>query len=511
MKVLNCKQTRALEQSAVDEGTEYLKLMENAGTAVARYMHKKYTLAEKRVVILCGKGNNGGDGYVVARHLSELGAIVTAILVEGSPATEIAKQMLNEIRYTNIKAIHFQNSPELIKPTLASADFIIDAIYGIGFHGSVPEELLPVFHAVESSKAIVVAIDMPSGAQCDTGAVEGVCIHADDTVTFSTLKTGHLLQPAKSYCGQIIVVSVGISAHLISDQKSNLEVTELEMVKRLFQPRNSESNKGDYGRLFCLCGSDGMAGAAVMSAKSAIRCGTGLVDIVLPRPIYAIVSSQLAEPVFTVLDRTSSGELLPQCKSQLKKVFHRSSACLVGCGLGTEPTAENLIYKTISTSPVPLIIDADGINAIAANIDILKTATAPIILTPHPGEMARLLNTTVADVQAHRLEYASNFAVKYQVIVVLKGSGTVIASPNGKLYVNPTGNAGMAKGGSGDVLAGMIAAFVAQSVEPYFAAICGVYLHGLAGDRCAKQLSQRAMLPTDMIDELPRLFLEFER
>ncbi|HEX3037756.1 MAG TPA: NAD(P)H-hydrate dehydratase [Oscillospiraceae bacterium] len=510
MKVLDCKQIRALEQSAVDEGADYLQLMENAGTAVVRYMRKKYVLTEKRVVVLCGKGNNGGDGYVAARHLSELGASVTVILTEGLPATELAKHMFDEIHYTKVKVIHFQNSPELIKPTLASADFIIDAIYGIGFHGSVPETILPIFQAVENSKATVIAADMPSGAQCDTGVVEGACIHADDTVTFSTLKIGQLLQPAKSYCGQITVVSVGISAHLISNQKSNLEVTELETVKQMFHPRNPESNKGDYGRLLCICGSDGMAGAAVMSAKAAIRCGTGLVNIALPRSIYSIVSSQLAEPVFTVLDTTSSGEFLPQCKTKLKQVFNRSTACLIGCGIGTEQTAENLVYKTISRSSIPLIIDADGINAIAANIDVLKTAKAPIILTPHPGEMARLLNTTAADVQAHRFEYASKFAAEYQVIVVLKGSGTVIALPNGRLYVNPTGNAGMAKGGSGDVLAGMIAAFTAQSVEPYFAAICGVYLHGLVGDNCAQQFSQRAMLPTDMINELPKLFLEFE-
>ncbi len=511
MKVLNCSQTRALEQSAVDEGIEYLQLMENAGTAVVRSMRKNYSLADKRVTVLCGKGNNGGDGFVIARHLSELGAVVTVVLVEGLPTTEIAKQMLSELRFTSVKIIRFDNSPEQAKPVLASSEFIVDAIYGIGFHGSVPQAMLPVFQAVENSKAVIIAVDIPSGAQCDTGAVEGACIRANDTVTFSTLKTGHLLQPAKSYCGHVSVVSAGIPAYLISRQNSNLEVTELELVKQLFKPRNPESNKGDYGRLLCFCGSDGMAGAAVMSGRAAIRCGTGLVYLAVPRPIYPIVASQLAESVFVILDTTSSGELLPESKIHYKQVFNQSSACLMGCGLGTEPNAESMVYKTISRSAIPLIIDADGINAVAANIDILKTAKVPLILTPHPGEMARLLNTTVADVQAHRLEYAKNFAADYQAIVVLKGAGTVVASPTGQVYVNPTGNAGMAKGGSGDVLAGMIAAFTAQGAEPFFAAVCGAYLHGLAGDRCAKRLSQRAMLPTDIIDELPGLFLEFEQ
>lgn len=511
MKVLNCKQTRALEQSAVDEGTEYLQLMENAGTAAVRCMRKKYELTGKRVVVLCGKGNNGGDGFVAARHLSEFGANVAVALVESLPVTEIAKNMFTELRFTNVKTVHFYDSPELIKSMLASADYIIDAIYGIGFHGCVPDTMIPIFSAAENSHASVIAIDIPSGAQCDTGAVEGTCIHADDTVTFTTLKPGHLLQPAKSYCGQVAVVSVGIAACLVSSQKSNLETTEFEMVKQLFQPRNPESSKGDYGRLLCICGSEGMAGAAIMSAKAATRCGAGLVQIALPKSIYTIAASQLAEPIFTLLDYLPSGELQMQSKTLLMQALQRSSACLIGCGLGTAPATADLVYEFDSTSTVPLIIDADGINAVAANIDILKTAKAPIILTPHPGEMARLLNTTIADIQAHRFLYAGSFAEKYRLTVVLKGSGTVIAAPNGNLYVNPTGNAGMAKGGSGDVLAGMISAFTAQSVEPTFAAICGAYLHGMAGDYCAKQLSQRAMLPTDMIDELPRLFLEFER
>lgn len=248
-----------------------------------------------------------------------------------------------------------------------------------------------------------------------------------------------------------------------------------------------------------------------MAAKAAARCGAGLVDIALPKSIYPIVSSQIAEPIYTLLDYDASGLILPDSKTALIHALQSSSACLIGCGLGMSPGIADLVYEMITKSEVPLILDADGINAVAANIDILKTAKVPVILTPHPGEMSRLLHTTAADVQKHRLEYAGNFAKQYGVVLVLKGSGTIIAAPDGRLYVNPTGNAGMAKGGSGDVLAGMIASFAAQSVEPLFAAVCGVYLHGLAGDRCADKLSQRAMLPTDMIQELPRLFLEFEQ
>jgi len=282
-------------------------------------------------------------------------------------------------------------------------------------------------------------------------------------------------------------------------------------VKAMLKPRNPQSNKGDYGKLLCLCGSEGMAGAAIMSAKSALRCGVGIVNVALPIPIYPIVASQVAESVFTLLDYFLSGEISPKSRADLLKAFSAASACLIGCGLGNNSITSNIVCDLIPNSKIPLIIDADGINIIAGNINILKEVRVPVILTPHPGEMARLLNTTVEDVQQHRLAYAKRFAQQYNVILVLKGAGTLIAEPNGTVHLNTTGNAGMAKAGSGDVLAGMIASFVAQGIEPAVAAAGAVYLHGEAGDRCAAELSKCAMLPTDLINMLPRLFLEMER
>ena len=285
----------------------------------------------------------------------------------------------------------------------------------------------------------------------------------------------------------------------------------LRMLQSMLRPRDAESNKGDYGRLLCVCGSEGMAGAAVMSVGAALRCGAGIVEEALPRSIYAVVASRLIEAVYTLLDPVPDGSLPPPEEEKLLASLARSSACLVGCGLGRSPAARSEVFGVIRRSTVPMVVDADGINLVAEHIDVLREAKAPLILTPHPGEMGRLLGTGAAEVQSRREECARGFAKEHNVILVLKGAGTLVASPEGRLYRNTTGNPGMARGGSGDVLAGMIASFLAQGIGAFEAAAGAVYLHGLAGDRCAARLSQYGMLPTDMIGALPDLFREIGR
>ena len=285
----------------------------------------------------------------------------------------------------------------------------------------------------------------------------------------------------------------------------------LRMLQSMLRPRDAGSNKGDYGRLLCVCGSEGMAGAAVMSAGAALRCGAGIVEAALPCSIYPIVAVRLTEAVYTLLDSASDGSLPRQEEEKLFAALARASACLVGCGLGKSPAARSEVLGVIRNSAVPVVVDADGINLVSEHIDALKEAKAPLILTPHPGEMGRLLGTDAADVQSRREECARVFAEKHRVILVLKGAGTLVASPDGRLYRNATGNPGMARGGSGDVLAGMIGSFLAQGIGPFEAAAGAVYLHGLAGDRCASRLSQYGMLPTDLIGVLPELFHEIGR
>lgn len=307
------------------------------------------------------------------------------------------------------------------------------------------------------------------------------------------------------------------AATVVGWKKSPPGLTEMsvpegeKILLKMLPPRDPESNKGDYGRLLCVCGSEGMAGAAAMSTLAALRCGAGIVETALPRSIYPIVAALAPEAVFTLLRESPEGEMTECSGSALASALSRASACLVGCGLGKSRLSRSAVSLMLRRAEVPLVLDADGINLVSEHIDELKTARAPLILTPHPGEMARLLKTTAAEVQKNREQCAESFAREYGVILVLKGAGTLVVSPEGKLYRNTTGNAGMAKGGSGDVLAGMIASFAAQGIPPFQAAAGAVYLHGLAGDLCAAQLSQSAMLPTDLIAKLPELFLKFGR
>ena len=511
MKVLNAEQSRHLEQAAVNAGMDFLQMMENAGSSAARFIRKKYDVSQKRAVVICGKGNNGGDGFVVARKLSEAGAQVIVILAEGPAQTENAKAMFYQLRNLPVKVVTYFENETMVPSMLASCDIVVDALYGIGFHGAVREEYYPLFEAVRQSPAVVISIDLPSGAICDTGEVGGACIQANYTVSFSTLKNAHLMQPAKLFCGQVVVVPIGIPGSLISSEQGSIEVTEPDYAHQLLPLRNPEGHKGTYGRLLSICGSVGMAGAAMMSAKAALRCGVGLLDLALPRPIYDLVASNLWEPVYTPMDYLQSGDLAPASRDALLDSLKKADAVLLGCGLGTAKGTANMVLNIISRSIVPMVIDADGINIVAENIDVLKSAQAPVILTPHPGEMARLMHTTVEDVQQHRLQYASSFAQEHRVIVVLKGAGTMIAGPSGRLYQTITGNAGLARGGSGDVLAGMIASFLAQGNEAFLSAAGSVFFHGAAGDLCADRMTQYAMLPTDMIEALPKVFLSKEQ
>ena len=304
------------------------------------------------------------------------------------------------------------------------------------------------------------------------------------------------------------------SAVVIREEETSAPLPDsegLRTLRSMLKPRVSDSNKGDYGRLLCVCGSEGMAGAAAMSVSAALRCGAGIVEAALPQSIYPIVASRLAEPVFTLLRPQPDGSACPEDGQALSQALRRASAVLIGCGLGKSSAARSELEQVLTESAAPVVLDADGINIAAEHIDVLRKRKASLILTPHPGEMARLRKTSPGDIQAHREETALRFAQEHRVVLVLKGAGTLVASPDGRLYRNETGNPGMAKGGSGDVLAGMIASFAAQGIAPYQAAVGAVYLHGLAGDRCSAKYSQSAMLPTDLIGMLPELFREIGR
>ena len=514
MKVLTCEQMRAVEQAAVDSGMDYLRLMENAGSAAARLIRSRYPMAGRTVAVLCGRGNNGGDGFVIARKLRDEGAVVSTVLVGGAPSTDEAREMLSRIERAGISLVRLETEPYVAANCVREASLIVDAVYGIGFHGRLPDFLRSLFRTANGSPAPRVAIDVPSGMNADTGAIDEDALRCSLTITFTAMKTGLTVPETAEVCGEIAVADIGIDPSLVEPYGNGHTVIDWPSVRRCFPPRDPESHKGTYGRLLSLCGSEGMLGAAMLSAHAALRCGVGLMVSVLPRSLYPIAASRLPEPVYCLLDQTADGDLSPSARPLLREQAKTASAVLIGCGLGLRPGTRELVEDLLMHADCPIVLDADGINAAAVQLVNWKTVrgdNAPsLVLTPHPGEMARLTGSTVAEIQADRDGAARRLAEQTGATVVLKGRRTVIASPGTTCLVNPTGNPGMATGGSGDVLAGMIASFLAQGMRPRDAAMCGVYLHGLAGDKAAERLSQHAMLPSDLIGELSGLFSNIE-
>lgn len=506
MKVLSVDSMRKLEQAAVAGGLSFLRLMENAGSAAARVIRSNWAMDGRRVTVLCGNGNNGGDGFVIARKLLDEGAAVTVVLMSGAPTTEQAREMLERLKGTAVTLCNLETEPFLAAEAVRSAGMLVDAVFGIGFHGALPDYMRHLFRLARGIAAPVVAVDIPSGLNADTGDTDTDVLPAALTVTFSALKPALIAAACAPYYGRVEVVTIGIDEELV-DRYSHGQITvSYSMVQSHFTPRAADSHKGTYGHLLTVTGSDGMAGAARLCAEAALRCGVGLVTAALPRSIYPIFAAALPEAVCLPLD---SADATAQMAVRVKA--KAATAVVLGCGLGRTPAAEELVWDVLTHGDTPLVLDADGINAVAMHIDRLKTIRRPLVLTPHPAEMARLIGGTVADVQAHRATVARTFAEEYGVTLVLKGHETVIASPHRALLLNPTGNPGMATGGSGDVLSGMLGAFLAQGMEPWAAAMCAVYLHGAAGDRAAEKVSQHAMLPRDIIDALGETFLDLEK
>ena len=511
MKVLTYEQIGSIEKNAAAKGLEYLRMMENAGSAAAKRIVDSYPVSGAKVTVMCGKGNNGGDGFVVARKLHDAGADVTLILTEGLPQTEAAKQMYSRA-YTKVKTILKDTDPKsLLEKVIVAAELVVDAVHGIGFHGVLSEEITGLFEVVNQSRAVRIAIDLPSGIECDSGAVSEGCFIADYTLSFIALKPAHVLSPSQKLCGIVETLSIGIPQDVLDGETAQMYVPDGDFVKAQFTPRETGGNKGTYGRPLLVCGSTGMAGAAKLSALGALRSGAGVVRLAIPSCIYlGALAASLVEPVFALLPSSEDGGISREACPAVEKLAERSTACLIGPGMGKNEDTAALIYGVVQNTNIPLVIDADGINCLCNNINILRTTKAPVIVTPHPGEMARMTGITIEQIQADRVGAARKLAKKVGVIVVLKGEGTVVALPDGTVYINTTGNPGMATGGSGDVLGGMIVALIGQGLSPEMAAVCGVFLHGKAGDRAALRLSQRAMLPTDLVEELSGVFLEIE-
>ncbi len=516
MKVLTTLQMKMAEAAANMNDTSYLRLMENAGAACARAIREEYSISEERpqrITVVCGRGNNGGDGYVIARKFSEIGCPVTIILAGGSPVTELSQEMFSRVEQMPINMITFDINKSSALDALLKSDVIVEAVFGIGLTREVTDIYAELFRYINSSTAHKVSVDVPGGVNSDTGEIMGEAIKADFTIAICAAKPCHVLLPGSKNCGKIKVVNIGITEdeQRVSGDPYCYSIDK-DFVKALLPKRNFISNKGNYGHVLSICGSKSMAGAAVLSAIGAVRSGAGLVTAAFPECAYPAIASKITSPLLLPLDFNEVGTISAESIAEIKKAMSKATSILIGCGLGVNKDTVSVLYDILASSEVPLVVDADGINIISHNINVLKAAKVPVILTPHPGEMSRLTGMTVEQIQSDRIQVATDFAHKHNVIVVLKGANTVVALPNEKsAFVNTTGNPGMAKGGSGDLLAGMIAGFSASGINPADAAILSVYLHGLAGDIAAEKYSMISMSPLDTADCLPFALSETEK
>lgn len=511
MKAISVLQMKKAEKKAVEMGISYLELMENAGIGSTREIVKRYTVLNRSCVILCGNGNNGGDGFVIARKLHEKGANVAIVLCKGKPATQESHTMFETVQKMGLVYMDMEAELSLVLFKLRQADLIIDTVFGTGFHGEITGVLSKVIERANESSANKIAIDIPSGINGDTGKTEGVYFKADTTLALGAYKWAHELLPSAEKCGKTILVDIGIPSEAFLGMDAKVQKITKESLKDMLPKREAESNKGDYGKLLILSGCVEMGGAALMCTQAALRCGAGLVTLATSKSLIATAFPHIMEAVTLPMRETESGQISESNLPDLLKRLQRSTACVIGPGLGNTTSTQLLVTQLLEESETPIILDADGINILSLNNnkEILKKRKCDVILTPHPGEMARLCGKSIEEIQKNREQTAYEFSKEYRVVLVLKGHETLVALPDGSIFQNTTGNPGMARGGSGDVLAGMIGSFAAQGIPLYQAAVLGVYLHGLAGDLCAEKYTEYGMTARDLIGMIPEAFQAF--
>ncbi|HUJ19476.1 MAG TPA: NAD(P)H-hydrate dehydratase [Nitrospirota bacterium] len=506
MTIVTAQQMKNIDRRAIkDFGIPGPVLMENAAAAVMAGMEEFFDgLAGIRVGILCGKGNNGGDGLALARRLRIRGVPVrVALLAPYSAVAGEAKVNLSILRKMDVE-IRQNAATQAVADVVAWSDIIVDALLGVGLSQPLKGTYAFAVELMNASGKPVVAVDIPTGINADTGAVMGSAVRADLTVTMALLKRGLVLHPGAAHAGTLRVADIGIPPEVIEAEKSNLFLLDRGACWGMLTRRDPDSHKGEFGHLLVIAGSPGKAGAAVMAAQSALRAGAGLVSVAAPNSLIPIIQQQVREAMCVPSAESIDGTIGIEAGLELLKTAAKMTACAIGPGLSTHYETTEMVRSFVRELAVPTVIDADGLNALAGSRDILKKAKAPFILTPHPGEMGRLAGLSAADVQKDRIGIAAQFAVQYRVTLVLKGAGTVIALPDGRAFVNSTGNPGMATGGTGDALTGMIGGLLAQGYATEQAACLGVYLHGLAGDLAAEEKGEAGMIAGDLIEKIPQ-------
>jgi hydroxyethylthiazole kinase-like uncharacterized protein yjeF len=514
--VATAKEMQLCDRAAIAKfGIPSLLLMENAGRSVADVIESEFgSLSGKLIYVLCGKGNNGGDGFVVARHLYNRGANVSVFLMArwtqltGDPKMNfrILQGIIKKDKSSTLRLVESANASKLKRhPT---PEVIVDALFGTGFSGAVRGEYEKVIRWMNGSDAKVIAVDIPSGVNADNGIVENVAVMADVTVTMGLRKIGLLVHRGRECSGRVHVADIEIPK--IVYQRSGIHTWYVKQsdVGRMLPRRPLDAHKHSVGKIFVLAGSRGLTGAAVMSCSSAMRAGAGAVVLGIPKSLLPAVSKKLTEVMPNPLDETEDQSVSRKAIPEINRFVNWSDLVVLGPGLGRNKETEGVILELIETIKKPLLIDADGLNALAIDPKILKKRKSETILTPHTGELSRITKIPSEEIEKNRVGVARRESKALNSYLVLKGSPTVVGTPSGDVFINSTGNPGMATAGAGDVLTGTIAALWGQHISAAEASVCGVYLHGLAGDLAKEKYGEMGLTATDIIEALPRAIIK---
>jgi NAD(P)H-hydrate epimerase len=524
MKLVTSRQMRNIDTKTIKgEKIPGLKLMEKAGKGSAEVAKKILVndCKDKKVLIFCGRGNNGGDGFVVGRYLSQWGAEVKLFLLgKKKDVKGDAKTNMKKAQDMGLLIKELSQKKEL--PKNPNSHLMIDAIFGTGFQGKAEGLYAHAIEFINKSNSPVLSIDVPSGLNADTGDAEGVCVKANHTATMALPKIGHFFYPGRGYSGEVSVIDIGVPKKIINKEKLNLNLITREEVKVLLPQRPGDVYKGTCGRVVLIAGSTGMTGAAALASTSTLRAGAGMAILGLPKSLNDIMEIKLTEVMTKPLpDVRKKGALALRGLGEIVQLFQWADCLALGPGLGQHFETIELTRRILKRTTLPTLVDADGLNAIAKDSSILKEIDLPLILTPHIGEISRLINVPAEEIAKDRIKYASDSAKEFNCVLVFKGAPTIVAEPKGQVYVNSAGNAGMATAGSGDVLTGIIIGLAAQMLDDrrgrkieqimLDAANCGVYIHSLAGDLARDEKGEMGMIAGDIMDKIPNTILKISK
>lgn len=510
--VVTAKEMAEMDRKTIEEvGIPGMVLMEHAGRRIVSVIKKMLGgIENKKVVIFCGKGNNGGDGYVVARYLRDMGARITVFLV--GECTDVKGDAAHNLRIlanigSDVLPVHKWEHTELI----LGAHIVVDALLGTGVTGPVKGLIADLVGIINNIDAPIVSVDLPTGLESDTGAVHGACVKADVTVTMAHIKRGLLFCPGREHAGRVVVANIGIPKEV--SQKSGVNCFRLsaKYIQNVLPERPLNTFKNKCGQVFLLAGSVGLTGAATFSAEAALRIGAGMAILGVPKSLNPILEQKLTEVMTLPLPETNSQSLSYEAKSLISDKFEWSDVLAIGPGLTTHQDSIKLVKWILDKFNKPIVLDADALNCLKDETDTLrKRAKGDLILTPHPGELSRIIGVSTKKILANPVEVSRSTAQKLKVVLILKGAPTVIAAPDGFVFINSTGNPGMATAGMGDVLTGVVAGLVAQGMSPLDGALAGVYLHGFAGDLAKSRFGEAGLLAGDVLDCIPRAMKYFE-